>query len=54
MVHGAGQELLAVRATDGRELLVPFVTAIVPVVDVAGGHVQVVDVPGLLTPLPEE
>ena len=54
VVHGAGQELLAVRADDGRELLVPFVTAIVPVVDVAGGHVQVVDVPGLLTPLPEE
>ena len=54
VVHGAGQELLAVRADDGRELLVPFVTAIVPVVDVAGGRIQVVDVPGLLTPLPEE
>ena len=54
VVHGAGQELLAVRADDGRELLVPFVTAIVPVVDVAGGIVEVVDVPGLLTPLPEE
>ena len=54
VVHGAGQELLAVRADDGRELLVPFVTAIVPVVDVAGGRVEVVDLPGLLTPLPEE
>jgi 16S rRNA processing protein RimM len=51
VVHGAGQDLLVVRAADGREVLVPFVTAIVPVVDVTGGTVQVADRPGLLTPL---
>lgn len=51
VVHGAGQDLLVVRAADGREVLVPFVTAIVPVVDVLGGTMQVADRPGLLTPL---
>ena len=35
VVHGAAQDLLAVRTTDGREVLVPFVTALVPSVDVA-------------------
>lgn len=54
VVHGAGQELLAVRAPDGHELLVPFVTALVPVVDVAGRRVEVSDIPGLLTPIPED
>ena len=33
-IHGAGQDLLAVRTADGREVLVPFVSALVPVVDV--------------------
>ena len=48
VVHAAGTDLLAVRAPDGRELLVPFVGAIVPTVDVAGGR-GVVDPPeGLL------
>lgn len=51
VMHGAGQDLLVVRAADGREVLVPFVTAIVPVVDIAGGTMQVADRPGLLTPL---
>lgn len=47
-VRHEGADLLIVRRTDGRELLVPFVTAIVPTVDVAGG-VVVVDPPeGLL------
>ncbi len=54
VMHGTGQDLLAVRAEDGRELLVPFVTALVPVVDVAAGRVEVADRPGLLTPLPED
>ncbi len=54
VVHGAGQELLAVRTSGGEEVLVPFVTALVPVVDVAGGRVEVVDRPGLLSPLPDE
>jgi len=54
VVHGTGQDLLAVRTPDGREVLVPFVTALVPVVDLAGGRVEVADRPGLLSPLPDE
>ncbi len=42
---GPTQDLLVVRRPDGREGLVPFVAAIVPEVDVAGGRV-VVDPPG--------
>jgi 16S rRNA processing protein RimM len=48
IVHLPGQELLSVRRDDGREVLVPFVAALVPSVDVAGGRVEV-DLPeGLL------
>jgi 16S rRNA processing protein RimM len=54
VVHGAGQDLLVVRAADGREVLVPFVSALVPVVDVAARRIQVEDRPGLLGPLPDE
>lgn len=53
VVHGA-QDLLAVRATDGRDTLVPFVSALVPEVDVPGGRVVVADRPGLVAPLPED
>lgn len=50
VLHSAAGELLSVRAEDGRELLVPFVTAIVPTVSVADG-VVVIDPPeGLLDP----
>ena len=42
---GGAQDLLVVRAEDGAEGLVPFVAALVPEVDVAGGRV-VVDPPG--------
>lgn len=52
LVHGA-QDLLQVRAVDGRDTLVPFVSALVPEVDVAGGRVVVADRPGLVTPLPD-
>lgn len=41
---GAAQDLLHVRLTDGRDGLVPFVEALVPVVDVEGGRL-VVDAP---------
>ena len=45
---GAAQDRLVVRLPDGREAQVPFVAAIVPVVDVEGGRV-VLDAPaGLL------
>lgn len=42
------QDLLVVRLTGGREALVPFVTAIVPEVDIAGGRVVIDPPPGLL------
>jgi len=54
VVHGAGQDLIVVRTPDDREVLVPFVSALVPVVDVAAGRVEVADRPGLISPLPED
>ncbi len=51
--HGAGPDLVVVDTPDG-EVLVPFVTALVPVVDVPGGRIVVEDRPGLLSPLPDD
>ncbi len=53
VVHGA-QDLLQVRASDGRPTLVPFVAALVPEVDLAAGRVVVADRPGLVAPYPDE
>jgi 16S rRNA processing protein RimM len=53
LVHGGAQDLLRVDTPDGREALVPFVKALVPDVDVAGGRVVIADRPGLVAPLPE-
>lgn len=53
VLHGA-QDLLQIRTPDGREALVPFVTALVPEVDLAGGRVVVADRPGLVTPFPDD
>ncbi|WP_198020309.1 MULTISPECIES: ribosome maturation factor RimM [unclassified Nocardioides] len=53
LVHGA-QDLLRIKTLDRREALVPFVAALVPEVDVAGGRVVVADRPGLVSPFPEE
>lgn len=50
VVHGAAQDLLAIRTSDDREVLVPFVAALVPTVDLESGHLVVVDQPGLLDP----
>jgi 16S rRNA processing protein RimM len=47
VVHLPGQELLTVDGPGG-EVLIPFVTAIVPTVDLAGGRVIVDPPPGLL------
>ncbi|MFN2625079.1 MAG: ribosome maturation factor RimM [Mycobacteriales bacterium] len=49
VVHLPGGDLLAVRAADGAEVLIPFATDIVPEVDVAGGRVVVTPPDGLLT-----
>jgi 16S rRNA processing protein RimM len=56
VIHGTGQDLLAVRTEDGdgREVLVPFVSQLVPEVDVPGGRLTVVDQPGLLAPVDDE
>lgn len=54
LVPGAAQDLLQVRATDGRDTLVPFVAALVPEVDVRGGFLVVADRPGLVSPFPDD
>jgi 16S rRNA processing protein RimM len=48
VVHVPGPPLLAVVGADGREVLVPFVSAIVPEVDVPGGRLVVDPPPGLV------
>ena len=45
--HNGAQDLLVIGTPD-REVLVPFVSALVPEVDVAGGRLVVDDRPGLL------
>ena len=54
LVHGGAQDLLAIKAVDGRATLVPFVAALVPEVDLAARRVVVADRPGLVAPLPED
>lgn len=53
LVHLPHQDTLLVDI-DGREVFVPFVSELVPVVDVAGGFVTVADVAGLLDPAAAE
>ncbi len=48
--HSGAQDLLVVRRDDRREVLVPFVEALVPQVDLARGRLLVLDRPGLLDP----
>ena len=52
--HFPAQDLLIVRVRGDREVLVPFVTAIVPEVDVPGGRVIVTPPAGLFEDLPAE
>jgi 16S rRNA processing protein RimM len=54
LVHGGAQDLLRILTPDSREALVPFVKALVPDVDLAGGRIVVADRPGLVTPLPDD
>jgi len=48
VLHPPGSDVLVVRGDDGGEILVPFVRAIVPEVDLAGGRVVVDPPEGLL------
>ncbi len=48
VLHLPAQDVLVVRH-DGRDVLVPFVVALVPLVDVAAGRLVIVDQPGLLS-----
>ncbi|MFI0469438.1 ribosome maturation factor RimM [Saccharopolyspora sp. 5N102] len=48
VLHTPAGELLSVRTTDGREVLVPFVAEIVPEVDLAAGRLVVDPPEGLL------
>ena len=48
VLHPPGSDILAVRRPDGTEVLVPFVRAIVPTVDIAAGRVVVDPPEGLL------
>jgi 16S rRNA processing protein RimM len=51
--HLPAQDLLVV-AVDDREVLVPFVAAIVPAVDVESGTITVTPPPGLFEDLPDD
>jgi 16S rRNA processing protein RimM len=46
---GAG-DMLELTGPDGKGLMVPFTKAAVPVVDIAGGTVEIDPPPGLLEP----
>lgn len=52
--HLPAQDLLIVRTTDDREVLVPFVRAIVPDVDPVAGRLIVTPPPGLFEDLPDD
>jgi len=48
VAHGAGADLLVIDKPDGGEVLVPFVKAIVPTVDIRAGKVTIDPPEGLL------
>jgi 16S rRNA processing protein RimM len=54
VMHSGAQDLLVVRREGRDDALVPFVSALVPEVDLAGGRLLVADRPGLLEPLEED
>ena len=53
VLHLPGQDVLAVHRPSGGEVLVPFVTAIVPEVDLPGRRVVIDPPPGLVEAAPE-
>jgi 16S rRNA processing protein RimM len=54
VMHSGAQDLLVVRRDGRDDALVPFVSALVPEVDLANGRLLVADRPGLLEPLEED
>lgn len=48
VIHLPAQDLLAVDVTGKGEVLIPFVTEFVPVVDVVNGRIEITPPPGLL------
>ncbi|MBB2899912.1 16S rRNA processing protein RimM [Kineococcus radiotolerans] len=54
LLTGGAQDVLVVTGTDGREVLVPFVTPLVPRVDVKRGKVVLSPPGGLFVELPGE
>ena len=54
VLHHGAQDLLVVRRDGRDDALVPFVSALVPEVDLDGARIVVADRPGLLEPLPDE
>ncbi|WP_238997442.1 PRC-barrel domain-containing protein, partial [Mycolicibacterium sp. CBMA 361] len=48
VLHTPGGELLSIRAESGAEVLVPFVTSMVPTVSLADGLVEIDPPDGLL------
>nr|WP_216851859.1 ribosome maturation factor RimM [Herbiconiux sp. VKM Ac-2851] len=52
--HMPAQDLLIVKTNDGAEVMVPFVKAIVPSVDLAAGVVTVTPPTGLFEELPDD
>jgi 16S rRNA processing protein RimM len=54
VLHSGAQDLLVVRRAGREDALVPFVTALVPEVDLADRRLVVADRPGLLEPLPDD
>jgi 16S rRNA processing protein RimM len=54
VLHSGAQDLLVVRREGRDDALVPFVSALVPRIDLESGRLWVADRPGLLEPLPDE
>lgn len=52
--HPPAQDLLVIRRPDGQTRWVPFVTALVPTVDVDGGRLVIDAPPGLLSDVPDD
>jgi len=52
--HLPSQDLLVIRAPDDREILIPFVSAFVPTIDIASRRIIVTPPDGLLDAVEDE